>query len=41
MYRLIVIDSWGEANGSIADINEDGWVDVVDLLVVVSSWGPC
>ncbi len=37
---LAVIDQWGLTN-SPADLNEDGIVDVSDLLMVVGNWGPC
>jgi len=41
-YGILVLLNQG--NGSFAcatDINDDGTTDVVDLLEVVSEWGPC
>jgi hypothetical protein len=38
---LAVIKSWGACSGCAADINDDGAVDVSDLLEVVAAWGPC
>jgi hypothetical protein len=37
---LVIIDQWG-ATDSPADVNQDGIVDVSDLLIVVGNWGPC
>jgi len=35
---LIIIDQWGQTD-SHADINEDGIVNVSDLLIVIANWG--
>ena len=37
---LVVINDWGSAD-STADINDDGVVDIQDLLAVMNAWGPC
>ena len=37
---LYVIAEWGNANESV-DLNQDGIVDVLDLLEIVGAWGPC
>ena len=37
---LYVIAVW-ETDNPAGDINEDGWVDVNDLLEVISGWGAC
>ena len=31
---------WGKVD-STADVNADGTVDVLDLLIVVGNWGAC
>jgi hypothetical protein len=35
-----VLAAWGATSGP-EDINGDGIVDVLDLLEVLSAWGPC
>ena len=37
---LAIIDAWGGSDPD-ADINDDGIVNVIDLLEVVGNWGPC
>ena len=37
---LSIIDQWGQSD-SPADINDDGVVDVQDILLIVGDWGPC
>jgi hypothetical protein len=36
---LSIIDGWGTSDG--CDTNEDGIIDVIDLLEVVGNWGAC
>jgi hypothetical protein len=36
-----VINSWGACIDCAADLNGDGVVDVVDLLAVLLTFGPC
>jgi len=36
-----VLETWGTLWGSPGDVNYDGSVNIVDLLMVLSSWGPC
>jgi hypothetical protein len=38
---LAVLGAWGPAAADPADVVLDGWCDVNDLLLVVSSWGAC
>ncbi len=44
-----IVGAWSDLGGSIieltcgcpADLNGSGYVDVIDLLVVIDGWGPC
>jgi hypothetical protein len=38
---LAIIEAWGACSGCSADLNDDGNVNVSDLLEVVGAWGPC
>jgi len=38
---LTVLSDWGNVGPSPADVNGDGIVNVDDLLMVISAWGPC
>ena len=37
---LLVISDWGSSD-TASDINDDGIVNVIDLLAVLDAWGPC
>ena len=37
---LIILAQWGNAGG-FGDVNEDGAVDIMDLLLALDSFGPC
>ena len=37
---IAVLDHWG-APGGIWDLDQSGVVGIVDLLIVLESWGPC
>jgi hypothetical protein len=36
-----VINNWGAGPGNPADVDNDGDVDLDDLLLVINNWGPC
>ena len=36
-----VLETWGTLWSSPGDVNYDGSVNIVDLLMVLSNWGPC
>ena len=41
---LVLIACWGEVDDPLsaaADVDGSGQVDVVDLLTMISQWGPC
>ena len=39
--QAAVIATWGPCKFCPEDFNEDGIVDVSDLLMVISNWGQC
>ena len=38
---LALIVAWGDCQGCDEDINDDGLVNVSDLLLVLDAWGSC
>ena len=38
---LLVVANWSAGAGNPADLNNDGVVNITDLLTCVDAWGPC